>query len=157
MSFRCLFNKPRLLIGLLIFLLYLYPGMASAQSAWLVNHFMAKKISLRPDGIPTISQYPVICTLSGSGPFSFDSCSQIITARGVHKFRIQLLEDATNKLVQMSKYTVDAAYDGYIDTRVCSWTCKGINSGWYRIEIVCDNGPQPPEIIGTFFFYVQTD
>ncbi|HBS60339.1 MAG TPA: hypothetical protein DEA44_13845 [Firmicutes bacterium] len=145
----------RLFIGLLISLFCLSAHPASAQSAWLANHFMAKKITLLPDGTPTISEYPVICTLSGPGPFYFDSCTQIITARGVHKFRIQLLEDATNKLVQMSKYTVNAAYDGYIDARVCSWKWKGKTSGWYRIEIVCDNGPQPPDIIGTFFFYVQ--
>lgn len=157
MTSQHLRQKRWLIAGLLLTCFCLYPAWADAQSAWLANHFMAKKIARLPDGTVAIREYPIICALSGSGPFVFDSCTQIITSRGPHKFRIQLVQDATNKLLQVSNYTVEAAYDGFIDARICHWKCNEKDSGWYRIEILSVNDYRSQENIGTFYFYVQRE
>lgn len=155
MLFRSLLKRLILFGGLFFWIFGLYPSLGFAQSAWLSNHFMANNIERLPDDTFAITEYPIVSTLSGPGPYRFASYTQMITARGKHKIKMQILQDTSKKIYQVNNYTVDADYDGYIDEHICHWNYTCEESGWYKMEIFLDKGSDTPELIGTFYFYVN--
>jgi|GEM_PF-3853529 len=142
-----------LLLTLSLGLLLIGQHHVFAQSAWLANHFSAKKIDILPNNVAVITTYPVLSHLIGPGPYNFDSYTQIITGKGRHCIQLRIIHDASGQICEAESYEIDAPYDGYTDGHLCNWVHRFRESGWYRIEIQCSPENQPPEIIGTFYFY----
>jgi hypothetical protein len=142
---------------LFIFLFALTPAPVFAESAWLSNHFFAEKIELLQTGTPVITGYPIVNSVSGPGPYKFDSYTQIITTSGKHKIRMNLIHTQSGKTYASNLFDVTASYDGYSHDLVGHWQFTSKTPGWYRLEILRMNGTSSPELISTFFLYQSID